>query len=571
VSKYRHILAIAAGIYLLLVFFERFVLVELLVRRLFVPSLLVVAEVLGIVAVGFVARRRFSFLVSRFSFAECVVSFIVGYPVFGTICFLLGLLSASRTTMVPLLTIGAIAGAMILARSTRNEKRETNNGPAVVALAVLALCAFVIAQAPPVSLDELAYHLAIPHAWVQEGRAIDLPLMSHSYFPLGIESADLPLLALLGPESGGIASHLLHLLAAIAVTLYVWRRTGSALLTAAIAATPALANTAGWSLVDWPLLGICAVLFFEEDAETTTAAVAAGMLTKYTFFPFALIVLLVQRRWRGVAPGVAIGSIFLIRNVILTGNPLAPFFSSDAPHVSGYRAGAWLSDYVFDGRFIDESLGISLLIVVLLARGRAAWVLFGAGAALFFLAPSARILVPFFAVPAMTAVLDRRALRIIVAIAVALQTLLIVFFTERSEAFSLIAGRLSEAEYVTKQRGSHASIAWLNSVLPPDSRTLVVGLGETYWFERRVRGGGNFDGERMSRYLSVVNLRERLRQDGITHVAVVNAPVPTNVASKIEERQTRLTPAAQKNLALMLDRSAANVQAHNEGTLFTLR
>lgn len=571
-SKYRHILAIAAGIYLLLVFFDRFVLVELLVRRLFVPSLLVVAEGLGIVAVGFVARRRFSLFVSRFSFDDCVLSFIVGYPLFGAVCFLLGLLSVSRMTMVPLLTVGAIAGAMIVARSTRNEKRETENAlPGTIVLALLALSAFVIAQAPPVSLDELAYHLAIPQAWVVEGRAIELPLMSHSYFPLGIESADLPLLTLLGPESGGIASHLLHLLAAIAVALYIWRRTGSALLTAAIAATPALAITAGWSLVEWPLLGICAVLFFEEDAETTAAAIAAGMLTKYTFFPFALIVLVVQKRRRGVPLGIALGSVFLIRNLILAGNPLAPFFGADAPHVSNYRAGAYLSDYVFDGRFIDESLGISLLIVALLAAGRSAWVLLAAGAALFFLAPSARILVPFFAVPAMTAALDRRALRIVVSIAVALQLLLIAFITDRSEAFSLIAGRAGEAEYVTKQRAGYASIAWLNSVLPADSRTLVVGLGETFWFERPVRGGGNFDGERISRYLSVVNLRERLRQDGITHVAVINTALPTSVASKIEERQTRLTPAAQKNLALMLDRSAANVQSRGEATLFTLR
>ena len=567
-SRSRHIVAAVAGLYLLLVFFDRFVLVSLLIQRVGVPLLLAIATALGMIAAGFAIRRRF----------DPVVDFIVGYPIFGALCFLVGTLNISRATMVPLLTIGAIAGALVVAKNLR--ARENFGAPqssaalfgwAAGALLILAICAFVIAQAPPFSLDELAYHLAVPHTWVLEGRAIDLPLLSHSYFPLGIESADLPLLALLGAEAGGIASHLLHLLAAIATTLYLWRKTGSALVTAAIVATPALAHTAGWSLVDWPLLGICAVLFGEEDRETTTASIAAGMLTKYTFLPFAVIVLAMQRRWRGVALGVAIGSVFFLRNLILTANLFAPFFSADAPHVSGYRAGAYLSDYVFDGRFIDESLGISLLIVAILAVGRTAWALLAAGAALFFLAPSARILVPFFAIPAMTATLDKRWIRAIAAIAVSLQLMLVAFFTERSEAFSLIAGRASEGEFLTRNRPSYESIAWLNAQLPPDSRTLVVGLSESYWFERRVRAGGNFDGERLSRYLSVVNLRQRLRQDGITHVAVIATTVPTNVVTKIQERQTPLTPAAQRSLSTMLNESAADVKAEGGATLFTLR
>ena len=563
-SRYRHIVAAVAGLYLLLVFFDRFVLASLLIQRIGVPLLLVIATALGMIAVGFAIRRRF----------DPIIDFIVGYPIFGAICFLVGTLNISRATMVPLLTIGAIAGAVVIARAWRTgalARPDSRGRLSSIALALLLLFGFVIAQAPPSSLDELAYHLAVPHTWVLEGRAIDLPLLSHSYFPLGVESADLPLLTLLGPESGGIASHLLHFLAAIATTLYIWRRSGSALVTAAIVATPALANTAGWSLVDWPLLGICAVLFGEEDSETTTASVAAGMLTKYTFLPFAAIVLVMQRRWRGAPLGVAIGSVFFLRNVILTANPFAPFFSADAPHVSGYRAGAYLSDYVFDGRFIDESLGISLLIVAILAVGRTAWAVLAAGVALFFLAPSARILVPFFAIPAMTAILDKRWFRAIVALAVALQLMLVAYFTERSEAFSLIAGRASEAEFLTRNRPSYASIAWLNAQLPLDSRTLVIGLSESYWFERRVRGGGNFDGERMSRYLSVVNLRERLRQDGITHVAVIAATVPTNVATKIQERQTPLTPVAQRNLSRMLNESAADVKAEGGATLFTLR
>ena len=118
-----------------------------------------------------------------------------------------------------------------------------------------------------------------------------------------------------------------------------------------------------------------------EDDATLAAALGAGLLTKYTFIPIALIALLVTRRFRGVLPGVAIGSIFFIRNLILTGNPIAPFLGALAPHVAHYRAGAFISDYIFDGRFIDESLGASVLMTIPLAAGLLSWILIGAGIA----------------------------------------------------------------------------------------------------------------------------------------------------------------------------------------------
>ena len=111
--------------------------------------------------------------------------------------------------------------------------------------------------------------------------------------PLGIESADLPLLTILGQVAGGIASHFLHLGAALAATAMLFRLSrGNALALAAIVTTPALALIAGWSLVDWPLIGICAILVLaleDGDAATVSMAIAAGLLTKYTFVPFAIL------------------------------------------------------------------------------------------------------------------------------------------------------------------------------------------------------------------------------------------------------------------------------------------
>src|SRR5437868_1761723 len=463
--------------------------------------------------------------------------------------------------MVPIVIVFAIVGGYSVGQTFLSGRPDKNVWPTLA----VAVIGFIAAQAPPTTLDEVAYHLAVPHTWVAEGRVVDLPLIATSYFPFGVESADLPLLASLGSVQGGIASHLLHLLAAIATTILIQRRTKDALLTAAIVTTPALLLTAGWSLADWPLLGICFALL---DDDEVPAALAAGLLTKYTFIPFAIIVLVVKRRYRGIAPGLIGGSVFFLRNLILAHNPVAPFLGVDSPHVSAFRE-LTLGSYIFDGRFIDESLGTSILASLTMTGGLLALALIAAGIALWMLAPSARLLVPYFAAGAAHARMESRIVRVIVAVAVASQLFLAAFFVvDRVNAFSLLAGKMSDAEYLTKARPSIGDVAFIDANLPADSRTLVVGLNETYWFAHRVRGGGNFDGPRISRYLDMPTpeaLRTRLAHDGITHVAIISAP------QKREERQTLLTPAAQRSLAQLLDRYAASVNARGDVALFALR
>ncbi len=580
-NKARSVLAILLGLFAVLTLLDRFVLVELLLRRTSIPLLL--AAVMALAMAGFGALFR------RAKQIDFPLDLLIGYPLFGTLCFLIGTLKISLWTLGPVVALGLLAAIVFLLRQYAGEagpKQEKEKPaadsplwPAMAVVAVLVV-AFVAAQAPPSSLDELAYHLAVPHTWVLEGRVIELPLLSHSYFPLGIESADLLPLLLLGASDGGVTSHFLHLFAAIATTLLVVRRTKSWLATAAIVTTPALAITAGWSLVDWPLAGLFVALFIaleDEDLDTASAATAAGLLTKYTFAPFALVAWAIfwWRKRRIPHWQVLVGAVFFVRNLIVAGNPFAPFFGTDAPHVSGFRALA-LADYIFEGTFIDEALGASLVMLPVFAAGGIALASIAIAVALFFLTPSSRILVPFLVVPAMSAApeLRRRVLSAMIAIAVVVQTFLVIWFAARTNAFSLLAASATEEQYLRKQRPSYAAIEWLNLQLPLDSRTLLVGHGETYWFTRRVRGGGNFDGPRVSRYLDVPTpeaLRERLRQDGITHVAVMAAPPSTTDEQKLAERQTTLSPGAQRMLSQTLDRYASNMIARDNATLFTLR
>lgn len=571
--KLRVTLAVLLALFGILTLLERFVLIELLVRRAAVPMLLALAAGLAIIAAGALMRR------SRR--VDAPVDFLIGYPVFGAVCFLAGLVKVSAWTMVPLLAIFGLAGvALVLMRFSEEKSESVEPAPmhrtAFLAVVTVIACGFVVAQAPPSSLDEVAYHLAVPQTWVLEGRAIELPLLSHSYFPLGIESADLPLLTILDATSGGIASHFLHLFAALATALLIARRTRSWLAAAAVATTPALAVTAGWSLVEWPLAGLFVVLWTsleDDNVRTASAATAAGLLVKYTFLPFAIVAWAFKRR---IPSWVAlVGLLFFARNAILTGNPIAPFLGDTAPHVAGYRDPA-LADYIFEGNFIDEALGTSLLILLPFATGAVPLVTLAGGIALFVLAPSSRILIPFLIIPALSAApaLRRRLIAALVIIAVVVQTLFVVWFTGRGGTFSLLAATANEEEHLTKQRASHGAVTWLNANLPRGSRTLVVGLNETYWFAKPVRGGGNFDGPRVSDYLNVPTpeaLRDRLRRAGITHVAIVSLPISTKVEQKRDERQTMLTPEAQRMLATTLDRYAANVSSGGSAALFTLR
>ncbi len=556
--KARTVFAVLFGLFALLTIADRFALLELLVLRAGVPILFALAQAVAVIGFGCIVRGSRE--------ADPALDYLIGLPVLGALLFLVGLLKVSMWTLAPVLLLGMVAGVvLILAGWKHGERAVATSSVSLIAVLIVLTCAVVSALAPPTAPQEVASTLAVPRAWALEGRAIELPLLASSYQPLGIEGADLAPLALLGAVRGGVASHLLHLFAAIAATALLHRRTETWLLTAAIVTTPALALVAGWSVGDWPLLGLFVATFVSlerDDVRTASAATAAGLLTSYVFVPFALLAWVLRRRrphWIALA-----GLLFFVRNLLLTWNPIAPFFSEGAPALLGVRTLA-LADYVFHPDFIPESLGVALLALPFFATGVIAIAAAVLAVGLFFLTPSARLLVPFLVIPALTSKLgvQKKTVAVLVAIAIAAQTLLVVWFTAREGAFTILSASTSIDAYLRKQRPAYASIAWINEALPADSRTLVVGIDETYWFEKPVRGGAASDAARLSRYLDLPTpeaLRERLRRDGITHVAVVTAETPI-----------ALEPAGQKMLAQTLDRYAGTVTTRGHATVFTLR
>lgn len=585
----------------------------------FVTTLLLATLVLwGAIGCTCAADRVLAQLLRRPACAFGVEAAIVGLPLLGSACFLVGLFSTHP---------GAMGAVVLLAAAFGVSRMRGVSTAAAVPLALDATSLFsawlvaialgvglFVAQLPPTHLDELAYHLYVPKAWVVAGQVVELPLNSHSYFPMGVESAYLPLLSVAGPL-GAQAARVLHWLTAVLVLVVVARSLGERLspggklwVCALVITTPCLFLATGLALVEWPLLGLCVLALLgledavdgkERGAVPIELVWAAGMATKYTFALYALIVAGVGvaslwrrprelRRWLlAGATGLGLGSVFLLRNFLSTGNPVEPFGgphgASIAAFMSGDSAGAQVSRYLLDPSMLDESLGVALPMAALCGLwalvssrppGPSRWVgalMWVPLCALAWAGYVGRILLPFVLVPALVglvAVHERVMTRAWVGPAVALSWLVLAA-TQLLAATSVVASHephafllSGEAAYVAKRR-SYAALRWLDGELPPESQTLVLGLHELYPSDRNVRGGGNSDGPRVARYLEAASpqaLARRWGQDGFTHVAIYprrisvgDGPSAPGLAG---ERFMRLAPSQASVLRAALDSHA---------------
>src|SRR5690349_1385657 len=104
--KFRIVLAVLLGLFALLTLADRFTPLELLVLRGGVPFLFAIATAIAIIGAGAIARGSRE--------ADPALDFIIGFPIFGALLFLVGLLKVSVWTIVPVLVILAIAGIVLI-------------------------------------------------------------------------------------------------------------------------------------------------------------------------------------------------------------------------------------------------------------------------------------------------------------------------------------------------------------------------------------------------------------------------------------------------------------------------
>lgn len=592
------------------------------VSRILLPTivaLLLVVASIGAGTLAFVLFRRLLGDETDEQRGDPSTSLIVGYPLFGGVQFLIGAISTALPMLLFPVVVFFVMGARALKVRGRIGTLEGSVNVGTVVLALLLLTAVTLALVPAVSLDEVSYHLAIPRIWIAEGSAAALPLMSHSWFPLGTEAADLPAIGLLGTR-GAIASHLLHLFVGIAGGIVLVRslpRTRSSLLgAAAVISTPAIILGAGWSGTDVPLVAVTLVLFLALDRYLTGSggggwvapSIAAGLLIKYTFLPIVILLVGValvfaasRRRMLIVASiaGAVIGSLFFIRNLLLTGNPVEPFLSTTGEEIARFRwSGSWaetLSSYMFDPRLIDDSLGFVLPALALAAvavfrlvepwRRAATLAMLIMTAVLTLIGPSGRILLPFLVIPAWVALaaLSRKEngmgeflAPLVLIVATLIQLTVVWLHIDRLDPLQVVNATVEDRDWVALHRRSMPLIGQGNSLLSSSSgKTLVLGVNELFWFEGRVTGGANFDSARISEHLSAdpETLASRWRAQGIQQVLLYPGHIrvgSVGEASGDRQRTLSLTPQAASALGEALRRHGVPAGETADAVLYRL-
>src|ERR1044071_7177507 len=169
-SKWRRWIAIAVAVYLLLVLLDRFVLVELFVRRCGVALAAAVFEALALVGIGYAVTRVLSRAarnplrrreagvpspstrlgMTRWGELDLARDLLIGYPLFGALCFLLGLLSTAAPLMLAILVVAGVWGIYAVVRrfESRPVTLDAIGWPPAIIL-VLIVIGVVMAQAPP--------------------------------------------------------------------------------------------------------------------------------------------------------------------------------------------------------------------------------------------------------------------------------------------------------------------------------------------------------------------------------------------------------------------------------------
>ena len=561
----RWLLLLLLGAAVSLVYFGRYVPSRNAFRQIASPAAASVLVLLAALAAGFVSLAAAGRLFARTRAAEADPtkpdlghSVLVGVPIFGTILGIVAWMGNALPATVLVLTLLLAAGGVLVLVRSRSWPHLSPTAKDVVLLGPPILLGLIEAVTPVVSDDELVYKLALPHAYLLEGRMIEFPLNTDSYFPASLSLSSLPALAI----SGGIAAKLVFFvlfLFALRAVYQVSRRVapgGEAWLTAVVAWTPALLLVEGWCWPDWAILGLLLLSYeawsrFQEtrsagDAALVALALAGALAGKYTAIPWLVVfvpIVIVQLRRHSMPAGrlitsaaavlVVFGGFFYLRNLVWTGSPIAPFLLPDRPAVESYqssdRSGGWTGlihgDAIVDMRMIDDSLGILLPLSALFsvgalaANGRKRLDLFLLGAAQFAaalaFAPLWRLTLTALAPVALIGAgislqVEREAppaaralLRVGAAAALVGQFLLVALLLFLKYDFApYLVGRESADHYLERKGYVPKAYSWIAANTPTESRVFLLGENRSYYLARRSVGAGNLDGPRMFHYLA---------------------------------------------------------------------
>ena len=456
-----------------------------------------------------------------------------------------------------------------------------------------ALLAGVAALSPPLFYDALVYHLGVPNLFLLRGGIEHLPHNVYSNFPLGAEMLFLLGMFLGGPELAGLVNFAFGLLAALAVAALVrprWGERPARVAAALLLLTPQVLMLSRFASVELPmtfftLLAFLCLLRWDED-EGTADLVLAGVFggfalsTKYLGGLFAILVpagyLLLRRRPRALVPLLAAAALaaspWLLKNLLMTGNPVHPAFygllggrgwseaqaaalNVDA-HASWVMARSWRDWLELPLHLVRprRDLGVpdeggwvwplalaAALYVAVRRRGKPERLLLWLFASCTLLWAAsfwiARFLMPSLALGTVLVALaledlasrGRQRLPEAALLLWGAGTVL-TFATDElagrglQRALAQAVGLQARDAYLSSFLRIHPAVEFANRHLPPDARLLVLGEAKTAYLRRDHLAGTALDRPHLPALLGAARdaagMAQALRRAGVTHVLI---------------------------------------------------
>ncbi len=292
---------------------------------------------------------------------SCGFAFALGMGMIGWVVFFLGLVGAFHREALAIVLVPGLVAAPLALRGLNSERIAPPRGVTLLLLAGvgLSLCILLLsALAPPVEVDTLAYHFAIPKQLLARGRLTFMPLALEGAIPLLAHMTYLVALGL-GGERALQLWVLIETLALIAAFYAVARRylsrDWSLALALVLMTTPTLtyvgvagsveARTALFMLV--ATVAAADAVAENRVGSAVVAGMAAGFFAGskyYGLFAVAAIgaVLLARRHPVRLALVFALaalvaGTQWYAWNWVHTGDPVFPALSARL----GYPSSAW--------------------------------------------------------------------------------------------------------------------------------------------------------------------------------------------------------------------------------------
>ena len=287
------------------------------------------------------------------------------------------------------------------AESSPPESRVDNIACLILACALAAIFVveIVLCLTPPISRDALIHHLAIPKLWIRHGGWFETPWAEFSYFPMNVD-----LLYLLPLMFGNdVLPSLFHMLFGWGTGFLIYRylhehagRVWGLLGLLMFASTPMVIRLSITAYVDLGLVffttaSVLSFLRWRDDGygdakwlflSAACMGLAAG--TKYNafiawFFLNGAVCYLYSRdtgkqlqalKWGGLffLAALAVVSPWLLKNLLLKGNPVYPLFDSAFSFIHGVREPA-----AFLAAGDAERGGFSFIRNRMLVYGEEAW------------------------------------------------------------------------------------------------------------------------------------------------------------------------------------------------------